>query len=169
MQALIDSRLGNNTWKFRKPIESTCIICNTVFKAYSKWNKTCSTKCKKEHTNSYMTQRRKDSLVGTLQSVVAGCRSRAKRKGLSVDIDVLYVTALLEKQDGKCAVTKINLESSECNSRKGSNPWTISIDRIDSSKGYTKDNIRLVCLMYNMCKGIWSDEDVITMCKGILS
>lgn len=39
-------------------------------------------------------------------------------------------------------------------------PWTPSIDRWDSTKGYTPDNCRVVSTIYNMAKSTWSDEVV---------
>lgn len=53
------------------------------------------------------------------------------------------------KQEGKCALsgeilTKIALED------KGINKYNVSIDRINSSKDYTKDNIQLVGAIINI-------------------
>lgn len=169
MQALIDGRIGNNTWVHRKEITSACVICGSTFSAQTIWKKTCSPNCKKEYINIYSNKRRKDSIEGTLGSIVASCIYRAKKKNLPVDIDLMYVLRLLEKQQGLCAVTGIELMPSATNTKKESNPWTVSVDRIDSTKGYTKDNIRLVCLMYNICKGIWTDADVRLMCEGVLT
>ena len=36
--------------------------------------------------------------------------------------------------------------------------WLPSIDRIDSSKGYTTDNVRLVCWAFNEIKGKYPDD-----------
>ena len=35
-----------------------------------------------------------------------------------------------------------------------------SLDRIDNDKGYTPENTRLVCTMYNYCRNVARDEDV---------
>jgi len=47
-------------------------------------------------------------------------------------------------------------------------PWVAHIDRIVPEKGYTEDNCRLVCAMYNIAKKNWTDKDVIKMAKGLL-
>jgi hypothetical protein len=44
---------------------------------------------------------------------------------------------------------------------------TASLDRIDSKKGYTTDNIRWVHTMVNMCKNKYREEDFIKMCIDI--
>lgn len=44
-------------------------------------------------------------------------------------------------------------------------PFKPSIDRIDPTKGYTKDNIRICWLIENLCKNTFSEEEVIEFCK----
>ena len=44
---------------------------------------------------------------------------------------------------------------------------TASLDRIDSSKGYSKDNIQWVHKLVNMCKNKYNQEDFICMCKAV--
>jgi hypothetical protein len=47
------------------------------------------------------------------------------------------------------------------------NPWKPSLDRIDSTKGYLKGNVRFVTAMANICKGAFPDEDVVAFCKAV--
>lgn len=44
-------------------------------------------------------------------------------------------------------------------------PFKPSVDRIDNSKGYTIDNIRIVWQIENYCKNTYTQEDVIEFCK----
>lgn len=44
----------------------------------------------------------------------------------------------------------------------------LSIDRVDCTKGYTKDNIRLVCWWLNAAMGTWGLEFLLNNIKGIL-
>ena len=46
---------------------------------------------------------------------------------------------------------------------------TASIDRIDSTKGYTKDNCWIVTCIVNASKNAYYVEDVIEMCKNVLT
>ena len=55
-----------------------------------------------------------------------------------------------EKQKGLCAYTGITM--SHVKDGTGKHLANISIDRVDNSKGYTKQNIALVCLATNMMK-----------------
>lgn len=63
----------------------------------------------------------------------------------------------------KCEVTGVDLVLSNRNF----NPYTASIDRIDPSKGYTKDNVRIVCLIYNYCKNRFNEDTVIQFLKKV--
>lgn len=50
----------------------------------------------------------------------------------------------------------------------GNNKHSPSIDRIDSSKGYTPDNIQIVCRLYNSMKWDSTREELIHFCKSVL-
>ena len=76
---------------------------------------------------------------------------------------------ILEKiLNGKCEVTGIKFDFGKRNKgafQHARNPWVPSLDRIDSSKPYTKDNVQMVIYMYNACKSKFSHEDVVKFCK----
>ncbi len=74
-------------------------------------------------------------------------RARSKRKDLDFSITEDDITALYEAQDGLCAYTKLPM-SLDFNTGAHS----ASVDRIDSDKGYTLDNIVLCCAIVNTMK-----------------
>jgi hypothetical protein len=71
--------------------------------------------------------------------------------------------------EGYCEVTGIpfDLTSITRISNHAKNPWVPSIDRIDSSKPYLKDNVQIVVFMYNVCKSEFTHEDVVKFCKAV--
>lgn len=147
-----------------------CQVCKETFETDYRGTqpKTCSKECWTIRNTAYNKEYRKSAVTKTLSTITAGCRNRARRKGYDCDIDYAYMLELLDKQNGRCAATGILLEASAANTKTYSNPWTISVDRMDNSKGYTKDNVRLVTYMYNTCKGQWTEEQVVHMCRGRL-
>lgn len=68
---------------------------------------------------------------------------------------VLY--SIWIKQNGLCAVTGMPLETTQGN-KFLRNPWAASIDRLNSNRGYVKNNIRLVVHWYNNAKNTWDDK-----------
>ena len=46
---------------------------------------------------------------------------------------------------------------------------SISIDRIDSSKGYSKGNVRLICHGLNALRGAWSDGEALVLAEAFVS
>jgi hypothetical protein len=74
-------------------------------------------------------------------------KTRAKRKGQTINISVEWLMEKVISQDYLCIKTAIPLVINPVSS-----PWSPSIDRIDSSLGYTEDNVQIVCYMYNTAK-----------------
>lgn len=102
-----------------------------------------------------------DIPVGLWSSIV----SRSKEKSFQsseIDFDSDYIAELYKDQNGKCALSgwAINL------SRNGLEN-TVSVDRIDSNKGYTKDNIQLTHKIVNRCKLNLPEELFFQLCKAV--
>ena len=64
-----------------------------------------------------------------------------------------YLKALLQAQDGLCAVSSLPLQlDGECDDKE----MLCSLDRIDSNGHYERDNLQIVCRFINHWK---SDQD----------
>ena len=117
-------------------------------------------------------QRKREEEPTFIAQMLYNATSRANKKGLEVDIDVPFLTELLDKSNYKCAVSGQSMTLTSL-SRKKANPFRVSLDRIDSSKGYTKDNVRLVCWAVNQMKADRTEEEfefwVTTLYKAISS
>lgn len=82
-------------------------------------------------------------------------RYRSREKGFEHDLDLQFLKDLWEKQDGKCAVTGIPLVLEN----KITNPnFSASLDRVDSSKWYIKENVHFVSTTVNFAKNKFSLE-----------
>lgn len=90
---------------------------------------------------------------------------RSKRAGREHSLTSAALWLLLSKQRFRCALTDIPFDVAP----RGHNivrPFAPSIDRIDNTKGYTLDNVRIVCTIANMARNTFSDDDFYTMCKA---
>lgn len=83
----------------------------------------------------------------------------AKRSDRRISVDDLLVQ--WKSQKGKCAITGIKL------SLKRKTIFSVSIDRIDSSKAYELGNIQLVCYGANLAKNSFSNEEAINFFTAV--
>lgn len=90
----------------------------------------------------------------------------AKRKqNLGFNIDLMYILSIYDTQCGKCALSGVDMTFLAGNGRVQTN---ISIDRIDSSKGYIRGNVQLVCNTVNRMKQDMTEVDFRGWCRKIL-
>lgn len=103
------------------------------------------------------------TIKGKAKKLVRAAAARARSGGLAYDLDWEWLYERLLA--GKCEATGIELHVTE---HVGDVPWAPSIDRIVPSRGYTKENCRVVCYMMNMAKNGFSDDDVEVFCRAFL-
>jgi len=84
-----------------------------------------------------------------------------KKNARQIGITRRFIHALWDKQNGKCALTGLNMEH---NMR---NPRSVSIDRIDSLGDYTEDNTQLICIFANLGKRDFKNQDIKSMINDI--
>lgn len=80
-------------------------------------------------------------------------------KKIKNKIGVENIINLWKKQNGKCAITGIDMTYEKNSNIKFRNPTNISVDKINPKLGYTLDNIHLTCLWANTGKLIYSLEE----------
>lgn len=94
-----------------------------------------------------------------------GAKSRAMDKSLPFTITKEDLMILWKSQNGKCAISGLDMTYELGEGRLYTN---VSIDQIIPSKGYTADNIQLVCMAANQLKSDFGMDVVITLCKAII-
>ena len=121
-----------------------CTLCgNKTVKFFSSVLRGATTSCGCR-TDQYEKLRGKNSSQYTGYEDITGrtwskIKRGAKNRGLSFNLNLKDAWELFLKQDKKCIYTGIPLVFGRSGHNKET---TASIDRIDSSKGYTKENIQ---------------------------
>ena len=87
------------------------------------------------------------------------------KRGRECSITIDDVWNQFNKQNGKCVYTGIDLELPQRSRRKSNG--NSSLDRIDSSRGYTKDNIQWVHKDINWMKQDFDQLYFIEMCDQV--
>jgi hypothetical protein len=90
-------------------------------------------------------------------------KNHAKKRNLDWKISCQDAWEQFLRQNKKCAISGVSIQL-----RKSRiDEQTASLDRIDSSRGYTKDNIQWVHKDINMMKQDWSDQEFIQWCHTV--
>lgn len=138
----------------------------------------CICDCGKEHlvTSTCLLKRlvkscgclltEKGTKVGNItHNYLTKYRFYAERADREFTITLEYIWDLFVKQDGKCALTGLELTF---NKRCRDSDGTASIDRIDSKKGYIPGNIQWVHKDINFMKQEYDQQYFIEMCKLVV-
>lgn len=91
--------------------------------------------------------------------------SNAKERNLNITITKKDAWNLFQKQNGICALTGMKLTLSPLSKDKHTN--TASLDRIDSSLGYSENNVQWIHKDINLMKLDFPNEYFIAMCKRV--
>ena len=136
---------------------------NCWFREYK--DKRCK-KCKHEQYQKRKSQNRgKCDLDRMLTERYCALKDRAKAKGLEVNFNKTYLQYLWNKQNGFCAISGIKMTTVFYSGRISTN---LSVDRIDSEKGYIEGNVQLVCMAVNQMKNDLTYNELIFICNKII-
>lgn len=86
------------------------------------------------------------ALKGNFTRTLRQVYKRDKKHEMTED----FLQTLWDKQEGKCALSGIQLQHYDFKTKKA--PNNASLDRIDSSRGYLKDNVQFVAYSLNLAK-----------------
>lgn len=130
-------------------VAATCSFCGSGFLSKHTGSARsnhlfCSAKCKVNHR---LELRRTDP-AHKLYEIYSGAKHRAKRDGRNFKLSLGFLEDLWREQNGHCLLSGRKFQW-------GGGPTRIhrdapTLDRIDSSLGYTKDNVRLITYQLNI-------------------
>lgn len=107
---------------------------------------------KRKYTKTYYT-RMKKTWEGKIEYLWNAAKQRAKTIGMPFDLDLEE----LQKTDKICPVFGVDMNL--VRPGDGRKDYSPSLDRIDNSKGYTKDNVRVICWKANNLKSNGTIEE----------
>ena len=106
-----------------------------------------------------------NSVCGRAKSPFNSAKHRSTERNYEIDIDLDWVVSRLEL--GKCELTGIPfIFETRLNGHR--NPYSPSLDRIDSTKGYTKDNCRVILWALNMGFADWGQEVYLHIARRLI-
>jgi len=154
-----------------------CLECNKLIQGKRKDAIYCSSKCRNNHRQKRyriknldhvrQTWRNySDTTNGTASLLLNYAKDRAKRYDLPFDLDKEFV---LEKlNNGRCELTDLPF-SKQLSQKRGRNPMTPSLDRINPKLGYVKSNVRLICFGLNAALGDWGESIYVKLATAYMN
>jgi hypothetical protein len=107
------------------------------------------------------------SVAGKASGLVGSARARAKKSGMECTITREWIIEQHGRQDGRCAYTGWELRNGVTGRGYARNFYGMSLDRLDSTGGYTPENTRLVCWGVNRAKGDLPMQLLVDMCRAV--
>jgi len=134
-------------------MEYKCVVCGDceVINFYPKRKNKCKSCMSNEYKNredkeDYINKQRKWRSNNLIHYRVESAKHRALRKGIVFEITDEDIVNKLSEQNNKCYISKQTISMIE-------NDWySLSLDRLDNSLGYTKDNTIVVTKFVNSSK-----------------
>jgi hypothetical protein len=134
----------------------TCKMCDKVLplaeyhQSYSKKQKKWYplSRCKACERQRYLNTRRDDPARYLLYSA----KTRARKRGFECTLNKAWIQERLER--GTCALTGIPFQETWDKRTM----YSVSLDRIDSTLGYTPENCRLVLWGVNCALSNWGED-----------
>jgi hypothetical protein len=148
--------------------EKTCFTCKessditNFFKSsntsdgYHSWCKKC---CKKG--NQISRDKANSTIEGRARVFLQNAKKAAVKRNNEFEIEISDIVDCWNAQEQTCAY------SGKLMTLEVAKPNSVSIERIDSKIGYTKNNTILVCWAINRMKSDFSFEDFFEMCKSV--
>jgi hypothetical protein len=135
-------------------------------------NKTfCCLNCKKKKLSEWAkvhSIRYEDPEDSHVATVFSNYKSRAKKKGLNIDLDFNEFKCLIKQNCFFCNQEPQNMRKDFTKKRIGLSRGKLNgLDRVDSTKGYLKNNVIPCCEDCNKAKRNLSVSDFLIMIKNI--
>lgn len=111
--------------------------------------------------------RRGSGFLAISDSLFTRIKGGAKVRNLNFDLNKDLIYQMLVDQDYCCKLSGVQITLPGSSNDFSTGNFTASLDRIDSSKGYTHDNVQWVHKFVNIMKQDMSDQEFISWCGTI--
>ena len=151
-------KMGCKTCFKCKESKSTALFFkhNQTSDGFHSWCKSCCME-----GNRISREKQNSTIEGRAVVFLRNSKKNSIKRGHEFDLNVSDIVSFWDKQMGLCAYTGRQM------SLDAGNLDTVSIERIDSKIGYTKENTILVCQAINRMKSDFAYEDFFNLCRDV--
>lgn len=162
------ARISDGTWRPQKKLQhprgkKICTNCETVHPATTKFfvpmkaaQRGLSPACRSCINQGRKTRRHTMPWSKRLVEYVNGPRHTSRTTD-PFDLTTEFLEMMFTKQEGRCAWTGVKMTTDIGSDRLR----IITLDRLNNSRGYTSDNVALVCKAANQARGDASVEEFV--------
>jgi len=125
------------------------------------WHSWCKPCCKEGNEKSR--EKKYSTIEGRVPTFLISCRNSAFKRGNEFTITKEDLIEMWNLQYGKCAYTFFDMNL------QPNTPYSVSVERIDSKIGYTKENTVLVCNAINRMKSNFEPSLFYEMCRAVVA
>jgi hypothetical protein len=118
--------------------------------------------CRKQRLGKHATHKLYSPKLDRFMTKLASRAKSSYTRGLNCYLDKDDLIGLYIEQNGLCALSGFKLTFG-----MGNVPTHVSVDRIDSGKDYTLDNVQLVCRVVNIMKNDQDQRQFVKWCKRV--
>ena len=154
----------------KKPGLKSCSKCNGEFPAtkehfyahsqtpdgFHSWCKSC---CKEGNKKSI--EKKYSTFEGRITTFLRTCKDSAKKRNQEFSLTRQNFLDMWEQQEGLCVYTGLPMELAPATL------FSVSVERVDNSVGYTAENTVLVTNAVNRMKSNMEGEDFFHFCKCV--
>lgn len=101
-----------------------------------------------------------------VREMLSGAGHRSKRKRMAMSLSEDDIIDLLLLQECRCAISRLRFDLRRPR-HGGRRAFAPSIDRVDSTGPYIRENVMLTCTIVNVGRGDWPLQDFKRMCMAV--
>jgi hypothetical protein len=120
--------------------------------------------CSNSHSSEYHKQKHDEDPKYRARKLLGVSKQNAKARKLEFDIDLAWIKDKLDK--GVCELTGLPFIY-KYTGKARRNPFAPSLDRVNNSLGYTKENVRVVLWGVNNAIGEYGLETMLPIFKAL--
>jgi hypothetical protein len=107
-------------------------------------------------------------IAGNMPSWARTLLSRARYRSPEIPLTDADLVMIWERSEGRCAVSGLEFSSIAVGMGRARHPFMPSLDQIEPGRGYTADNVRLVCVAANFAMNAWGLDTLIQVARGVI-